>query len=639
MIFCCMVVWICHDQATVTVPQALEHLTTVVPQDTENLNLCKIPTDAPFWPSLPSDDESYLITLSSDDTESLFGRPSQAFHAYRGIMYCRASSFRTFMALNKTVSRKADIQTDEAAFYYIKPREALWVNDLYVTVGEDDQNIPAVNTLYLVGPDSILPNPVLELNPTIASVATATFEDKPTADAQAVKVAEHIIMVGKKQFDMMMGGDQESDSASSLTIAITNIKIKPPNQGTIMEDANAPQLPEGTEDATDMTTPGPVANEEETPSANDGTSAMVPMAAGDPDAQTTQLKPANMQVNPNHMSFLLNLPCTLTDQSSILDDAYAAIMDTFFLHILVRHAESLRDLNTCRAAVNKAVQTWTDTVSWQTRSLRSFPRVSSYNQAVDNLCLCSQALRWEINHTEKEYLDKRDKHTEKVGKTKKAWKDTVQAGVGQAIHYYLQATGRAILLHLGPNGNHAPWLAQVTTQACDFQSWIMSAVADYSDIPIKLRCAAVLQQQDMFLSTTQTLPWTCPLSYPVLAQHICLEAKVPPTPTHMSKDGSKSSDGPQPLGGSVQSSSIRQSVAHSLPGMRQPTGTVVLAARASVPQTQLTSALRQGYSYGGMRSQPASRSDMPVPIEAMSFGAPAPQPSRFYSSLPQVSTW
>ena len=123
MIFCCVVVWICHNQATITVPQALEHLTTVVPQDMENLTLCKILTDVPFWLSPPSDDESYLITLSGNDVESLFGGLPQAFCAYRGIMYRKTLSFKTFMALNKTVSGKADIQSDKAAFYYIKPCE------------------------------------------------------------------------------------------------------------------------------------------------------------------------------------------------------------------------------------------------------------------------------------------------------------------------------------------------------------------------------------------------------------------------------------------------------------------------------------------------------------------------------------
>ena len=80
--------------------------------------------------------------------------------------------------------------------------------------------------------------------------------------------------------------------------------------------------------------------------------------------------------------------------------------------------------------------------------------------------------------------------------------------VSQAIHQYIQAASQAILISLGPNGDHAPWLAQITVRACDFQSQIMSAVADYWDIPMELQCTAVFQQLDMFLSTACTLLWT-----------------------------------------------------------------------------------------------------------------------------------
>ena len=59
----------------------------------------------------------------------------------------------------------------------------------------------------------------------IALAAMAAFEEDPTTMAKTVKVAEHIVMVGKKQFDMTAGGDQESDSASSLTTAITYVKL------------------------------------------------------------------------------------------------------------------------------------------------------------------------------------------------------------------------------------------------------------------------------------------------------------------------------------------------------------------------------------------------------------------------------
>ena len=258
---------------------------------------------------------------------------------------------------------------------------------------------------------------------------------------------------------------------------------------------------------------------------------------------------------------------------------------------------------------------------------------------MDNLRLRLQALRCEINFTEKQYLTKRKEKAENANRTKAAWKERVQEQVSQAIHQYLQVASRAILISLGPNGNHVLLLAQITTQACDFQSWIMLAGADYLDIPMELRCEAVLQQLDMFLSTARTLPWTCPLSYPVLAQCICLEAKVPPMPTSTSKSSSKPSDGSRPLGGDVQSSGIGQAIAWSMPSMRQPMGAGLLAAWASMSQTQLTPTLSQGYGHGHTRGQPISRGSLLVPIEAMSFKAPPSQPYNLYSSLPQTSMW
>ena len=128
-----------------------------------------------------------------------------------------------------------------------------------------------------------------------------------------------------------------------------------------------------------------------TPTINDAP-VSVPTSVMKPNTQTAPPRGSDVVVNPDHMNFLLTLSCVLTNHSSILDDAYSSIMDTFFLHIHVRHAESLGDLNTCRVAVNKAFQLWTDAVSWLTGSLGSFPGVSSYNQSVDNLGLCSQAL-------------------------------------------------------------------------------------------------------------------------------------------------------------------------------------------------------------------------------------------------------
>ena len=142
----------------------------------------------------------------------------------------------------------------------------------------------------------------------------------------------------------------------------------------------------------------------------------------------------------------------------------------------------------------------------------------------------------------------------------------------------------------------------------------------------------------MFLSTTCTLPWTCPLSYPVPAQHICPEAKFPPMPTLTAKGSCKSSDGSWLSGSSTWSSGIGQAIVHSLPGVRQPTGTGLLAVWVSTSQTVSAPTLSQEYSYNHMKSQPIGEGSLPVPMEAMSFRVPPTQPYNLYSSLPQMST-
>ena len=155
---------------------------------------------------------------------------------------------------------------------------------------------------------------------------------------------------------------------------------------------------------------------------------------------------------------------------------------------------------------------------------------------------------------------------------------------------------------------------------------------------MELQCTAVLQQLDMFLSTARTLPWTCPLSYPIPAQCVQPEAKVPPMQTS-SKGGPKPPNGSQPSGANIQSSSAGQAIAHSTPGIRQPTGTGLSTAWVSTSQTQITPSHGQGSSYNCSRGQPISGGSLSVPIEAMSFEGPLFQPYNLYSSLPQMSMW
>ena len=183
-------------------------------------------------------------------------------------------------------------------------------------------------------------------------MVTAAFEEDPTAMVKTVKVAEHIVVVGKKQFDMTLGGDQESDSASSLTIAITHVKLEPFDKNTIRKDDS--RLPDESEDISDSITPicGTAASEVVNTPFIDSTPMPVPETTAEPNTWMAPSGGPDVVVNPDHVNYLLTLPCALTNHSSILDDAYGSIIDTFFLHIRVCHAESLGDLNTCWATVS-----------------------------------------------------------------------------------------------------------------------------------------------------------------------------------------------------------------------------------------------------------------------------------------------
>ena len=181
----------------------------------------------------------------------------------------------------------------------------------------------------------------------------ATFEEDPTTIVKTVKVAEHIVMMGKKQFDMTSGRDQESNCASTLTTAITHVKLEPLDESTIHEDDSG--LPDDSEDIADTVTPTHGTTTDEVVNTIDDRSASVPATVRKPNTQAALPRGPDVVVNPDHVNYLLTLPCVLTNHSSILDDVYSSIMDTFFLHIRIRHAESLGDLNTCRVAVNKAL--------------------------------------------------------------------------------------------------------------------------------------------------------------------------------------------------------------------------------------------------------------------------------------------
>ena len=102
----------------------------------------------------------------------------------------------------------------------------------------------------------------------------------------------------------------------------------------------------------------------------------------------------------------------------------------------------------------------------------------------------------------------------------------LEDGIWEAVQVYLRGCVDSCIRYVGAEGNLDPWLTQFSTCAMDFQSRVLARTAEFHDLPMDLRTAAISQQLDMFLAMARMLPAICPLSYPVLTPRS--QAMLPP---------------------------------------------------------------------------------------------------------------
>ena len=213
---------------------------------------------------------------------------------------------------------------------------------------------------------------------------------------------------------------------------------------------------------------------------------------------------------------------------------------------------------------------------------------------------------------------------------------------------------RSCINYVGIEGNLDPWLAQFSTRAMDFQSRILARTAEFCNLPMELRTAAVLQQLDMFISTARMLLATCPLSYLVPTPRSL--AALPPVPVRETGKGRSTKTTTGTAGGSSAESS-RQGKAAPTPA---PQATATLCrgdgvSRSTAPSrrdsTSSTSQSRPplsatsgsavqlcdvpgSYSYTSIVARgftPSSHERLPVAERATKFGVLTPP------AIPQVT--
>ena len=214
-------------------------------------------------------------------------------------------------------------------------------------------------------------------------------------------------------------------------------------------------------------------------------------------------------------------------------------MTTFFDHMRVTHVDQLSDLNTCTAEVNNATRHWMGVIQEWVIMPGMTPGVSAYNVAIDTLRLHTSNMWKELNKAEKAFLISKSGHDTRVKEHEALAKTELRNRIRDAIQKFLSGCVMSFLKYMGCQGNLDPWLTQVSVKAMEFQSRVLAQTLEYSDLPMELCSAAVMQKLEMFIATARMLPITCPLSYPVPAQHSRALAPSAPIEDPKKMDSSK----------------------------------------------------------------------------------------------------
>ena len=100
--------------------------------------------------------------------------------------------------------------------------------------------------------------------------------------------------------------------------------------------------------------------------------------------------------------------------------------------------------------------------------------------------------------------------------------ERMKTELGGKIHAVIQkfVTSKmaAALDVVGPTGDMAPFVAQITQESTDFRTRIAQVEIEYSEFRMRLQMASVMQQLDMLTMMLRLSPLMCHMTYPVPSQ-------------------------------------------------------------------------------------------------------------------------
>ena len=436
---------------------------------------------------------------------------------------------RTFVALDRGVSGRDDIKADDVAFYYVEPRGALWPCNVYAITNNDGDLLPALNVIPLETSDEMAPPPSL--------VPPQEQYPPPNPGLKQDVIQMMGPTVGQLEHHVV------DDSSDTEEQPATGAPIQAPHTPDGAPSPPPPEAPswhvivktEGTEEgaASDTTFNEYVDSSAQPVIPHDyihpPITIQVPDGANDttqePASSTSDSKPPASVGTPSRMvifsadaervNSLCSLPQEIIQHSVVLDAAYNDLMARFFDKLKITHAERLSDLDACRTSINNTVREWMAEIQTRSSLMGSNPGAATYNVAVDTVRLLSNTLRHNISKAGDTFLASQTQHNARVEQHTAEVKEMLEDGIWEAVQVYLRGCVDSCIWYMGTEGNLDQWLTQFSMCAMDFQSHVLARTAEFHDLPMDLRTAAVSQQLDMFLATARMLPVICPLSYPV----------------------------------------------------------------------------------------------------------------------------
>ena len=404
--------------------------------------ICSLPEHPPYWPS--PDDTSVCNLVLLDGSISTWAASLGNLRVYHAITHYKDVTMHTFVALNQGTSGRLDVKSDKLAFYHVVPRGSLWPGETYMSVSNEGDLAPALNTIPVCTYEEEDKPP----KPDDKSPAPDSTHDAPLASTVGDE-PDRVVFVGPAQFqmaDVLVPGSPEEQWDTTLDETTPpstappvrifpdtpprRVIVKTPERVVIKKELHAhvdgatAVRVEGDDGTTILVTSSPKQVQPGTNTEGDLTSDTTlsesietgarPTAPADHSYTSTSSQVLDRdeaeEDEPSWIQKVCNLPLELIGHSAVLDDTHTQIMSNFFDHIRVTHAEHLYDLNTCKSSVTNALRRWTTAVQERTTALGSNPGAATYNVAVDTVRMHSNELWTSLQAVETAYLVSKGAH-------------------------------------------------------------------------------------------------------------------------------------------------------------------------------------------------------------------------------------